>query len=368
MAEQPLRVGVVGADGHDRWGARAHVPALRALSGSGVDLAAVCTSREETARAAAQRFGVAKWYAGHEALVRDPEIDVVTVAVRVPLHHPVSMAALEAGKHVFCEWPLALDSAQAKQLLDTAQARRLGHAVDLQARHSPGLLHMKELVDQGYLGRLLFFNMTQFLSTVTAPRPSHRWWLARREGGGSALTIATGHALDATRWLLGDVVAVCGHTETLVKEWQWSDTGERVPVDSVDTVAFLCRLAGGAVGTVHVSQVSHRTSGWRLEAHGTDGKLTATSRGMVQYTPVRLRGAHRGEEERGLRIPRRFTWVQGLTERHEAFNVAQAFSRFAQAIREGSEHHPNFADSLELHRILEAVAHSSETGRWEQVG
>src|SRR5687768_18601895 len=97
MAESRIRVGIIGANGGtDRWGARAHIPAVMALPEA--ELVAVCTAREETARRAQERTGAPLAFWDYESMVRSPEVDLVTVAVRIALHHPIVLAALQAGK------------------------------------------------------------------------------------------------------------------------------------------------------------------------------------------------------------------------------------------------------------------------------
>src|SRR6185369_1993615 len=98
----PVRVGLIGAAG--RWGPRAHAPALKGVSET--ELYAVCTAHEETARAAADQLRVARAYGSDNGLNADPQVEAVAVAVRVPAHYALTKHALEAGKHVFCEWPL----------------------------------------------------------------------------------------------------------------------------------------------------------------------------------------------------------------------------------------------------------------------
>src|SRR6266699_3222090 len=168
MAQRRMRIGVVGANGGtERWGARAHLPAIAALEEA--ELVAVCTAREETAKRAQQRTGARLAFWNYEEMVRSPEIDLVTVAVRIDLHHPIVLAALEAGKHVFCEWPLALNAVQATELSTRAQARGVAHAVGTQARFSPGIMYAKELMESAYVGRPLFFHMTHFLASALEP-------------------------------------------------------------------------------------------------------------------------------------------------------------------------------------------------------
>ncbi|MBI4233958.1 MAG: Gfo/Idh/MocA family oxidoreductase [Chloroflexi bacterium] len=365
MSQRKLRVGVIGAGQPDYWGARAHVPAFRALPNT--EVVAVCTTRRETAEAAAQRMGIPRAYWDVLEMVASPDIDLVSVAVRVSQHHSVTMPALEAGKHVFCEWPLALDSGQASEMLALASRKGVRHAMGTQARFAPGILYLKDLLDGGSIGRPLVFSMTQLLSGAMTPRPSHRWWLTRQEEGGTALTIPCGHATDALRWCLGEVASVCGIVDVVVKEGRFADTGERVSVTSPDTVLFLCRLRNGLQGTVNVANTCLEGSGWRLEVYGSEGKLVARGSGMVQYTPIRLSGARRGEREQELPIPQRYYRFPGLAEESPVFNVAQLLQEFTSSIEAGAPFHPDFGDALQLHHILEAVARSSQVGWWVEV-
>jgi predicted dehydrogenase len=361
-----MRVGIVGANGgKDRWGARAHLPAVMAVPEA--ELMAVCTAHEETAKLAQQRSGAPLAFWDYRDMMQSPQIDLVTVAVRISMHHPIVLAALEAGKHVFCEWPLALDSSQAGAMSTLAAAKGVSHAVGTQARFSPGIMYAKELMEQAYVGRPLLFHMTHFLSSAIQPRPSHRWWSVRAEEGGGAILIACGHALDVVRWYLGEVQEVCAKVETLVKETRFSDTGEVVPVTAIDTVAFLARFGSGATGTVHVSNACKQGSGFRLEIYGTEGRLLVESAHMVQYSPARVYGARGNDPTQELPVPGRLIDITGLAPESQAFQVAQLLRRFIRTVHEGAAFHPNFEDAVRLHRTIEAVVWSSQSGKWEMV-
>jgi predicted dehydrogenase len=366
MAKSRIRIGIVGANGGtDRWGARAHIPAVMALPEA--ELVAVCTAREETARRAQQRTGAPLAFWDYESMVRSADIDLVTVAVRISLHHPIVMAALQAGKHVFCEWPLALNPAQAAEMCQLARAQRVVHAVGTQARFSPGIMYGKALMDESYVGKPLLYHMTHFLSGATAPRPSHRWWSMRAEEGGGAILIALGHALDVVRWYLGEVEAVCGAVQTLVPETRFADTGEVVRVDAIDTVACMARLANGLSGTVHVSNACTGGSGFRLEVYGTEGRLLVESSQMVQYSPARVFGARGHDRLQELPVPAQYYEVTEIAADSQAFQVAQLLRRCIQAIAADEDFHPNFAEAVALHRTIEALVHSSERGTWTEV-
>ncbi len=366
MTKNRIRIGIIGANGGtDRWGARAHIPAVMALPEA--ELVAVCTAREETARQAQQRTGAPLAFWDYASMVRSPDIDLVTVAVRISLHHPIVMAALHAGKHVFCEWPLALNAAQAMEMCQLAQRQGVIHAVGTQARFSPGIMYGKALMEEAYIGKPLLYHMTHFLPGAVSPRPSHRWWSMRAEEGGGAILIALGHALDVVRWYLGEVESVCGMVQTLVPETRFADTGEAVQVDAIDTVACMARLVNGLRGTVHVSNACQGGSGFRLEVYGTEGRLLVESAHMVQYSPARVYAAHGNAPLQELPVPSSFYQVTELAADSQAFQVAQLLRRCLQAIAAGEEFHPNFAEAVGLHRTIEALVQSAQRGTWTEL-
>ena len=114
-----LRVGIIGASAERGWAKESHVPAVQKLTG--LQLAAVAAGDQAKSEAAAQAFGAKKAYSNAEELVRDPEIDLVTVAVKVPDHRELLLAALEEGKHIYCEWPLGRNLTEAKELSAAAE-------------------------------------------------------------------------------------------------------------------------------------------------------------------------------------------------------------------------------------------------------
>src|SRR5438874_6061577 len=127
-----IRVGLVRASASRGFASIAHIPALRALPQ--FEIAAVCTARQESAEAAARHYGVPLAFADPEKMAAHPDIDLVTVSVKVPDHYRPVMAAIEAGKHIYCEWPLGRDTAEAERMLQAAQQAGVRHAVGLQGQ------------------------------------------------------------------------------------------------------------------------------------------------------------------------------------------------------------------------------------------
>src|ERR1700758_204568 len=215
-----IRLGLIGASVSGTWSARSHLPALQASSE--VELAAVCTTRPDSAEAARRAWGARVAFDDYRKMVGSPEIDAVAVVVRVPSHYAPTKAALEAGKHVYCEWPLGRTTAEALELAAIAPANRLVTAVGLQARVNPALMYMKEQVDAGFVGEIMAVHVSLMREGVLS-RPSHRTWQRDAELGANTLTIANGHTVDAMRFVTGDFSRLSAAVATQAK--QWLDTG-----------------------------------------------------------------------------------------------------------------------------------------------
>ena len=148
-----IRLGLIGASTGNTWSARSHLTALP-LSPD-FELTAVCTTRPESAEASRQKYGAKLAFHDFRAMAASPEIDAVAVVVRVPSHYEPVKAALQAGKHVYCEWPLGRTTAEAEELAALARSKGVQTAVGLQSRVSPPLMYMKELIESGYVGEVV---------------------------------------------------------------------------------------------------------------------------------------------------------------------------------------------------------------------
>src|SRR5260221_10202094 len=171
-----IRLGLIGASVRGTWSSRSHLPAVQASSG--VELTAVCTTRADSAEAARQTYGARLAFDDYRKMIASPEIDAVAIVVRVPSHYTPTKAALEAGKHVYCEWPLGRTTAEAVELSALAKAKGLVTAVGLQARVNPALMYMKELVGAGFVGEGMAIHVSLMREGVFS-RPSPPPWQPR---------------------------------------------------------------------------------------------------------------------------------------------------------------------------------------------
>jgi len=195
-------------------------------------------------------------------------------------------------------------------------------------------------------------------------RPSGRTWQRDFSNGANPLTIATGHVIDALRFVVGNYARVSGMLTTQAPQWYETDTKRMVDVTSPDNVLVSGKLVRGAVASVHVGAVPWAGSGYRMEIYGREGTLVATGNISSQRGEMlRVQGAQRSQELRDLEIPSRFNHVPPDFPRGDPFNVGQMYTLFAEAIRTGKSRLPAFETAVELHRFLDTIKQSSDEGR-----
>lgn len=356
-----LQVGLVGANAEGQgWAPIAHLPALRALPD--IELAAICTAHAETATAAAQKYGVARAFHDYRVMVREPDIELVSVVVKVPSHREVVIAALEAGKNVYCEWPLGANLAEAEEMAALARRKVVRAMVGLQARADPTIRHLRELVDTGYVGKVLAVNMSMFTGGVLE-RPASRLWDRDKRKGVSALTVRGIHTMDAMCHCLGDFVEVSAKVTTQVRQWRVTDTGAMVDVDTPDNVTVNGTLEGGAIACVHVATVPYNASGWRMEIYGREGTLRVTTKGSPQRDASELLGSKGNAPLAPLAVPGHYTEVPSDMPIGPPRNVGHLYLRMAKAIRDDTAVDPDFDLAVKRHRLIDAIARSSDEGR-----
>ena len=187
MADK-IRLGIIGANIHRGWAPRAHLPAV--VASPEFELTGVCTTRMESAEESQQAFGAKYAFDDYRKMLEHPEIDAVVVCLRVPNHYEPTMAALNAGKHVYTEWPLGRTTAEAEEMAALAQSQGVRNMVGLQARGNPAMLYLKDLVADGYVGDVLSCSVVR-ISDGGLRRTSDRTWQRDRDLGANTLTIPT---------------------------------------------------------------------------------------------------------------------------------------------------------------------------------
>jgi predicted dehydrogenase len=364
MAEHPLRVGIIGLQPELSWAARAHVPALRALADT-FAIAGVANSSAASGEAAAKACGLPRAFADVHALVTSPDVDVVAVTVKVPQHFALVRAALEAGKHVYCEWPLGNGLDEAERLADLARQRGVVAVCGTQARVAPEILYLRELIADGYVGEVLSTRLYGWGRGWGAivDNLGTSGYLLDAANGATMLSIPIGHTLAALRDVLGDVVELSSVVAQRRSRVKAQDSGEIASLAAPDHVALVGRLANGAPLSLHYCGGLPRVEdGLVWDIHGSDGDVRVTApTGHAQMVPLSLSGA-RGEAQRlePLAVPARYT--AGWPEEVIPGNVARMYARLAKDVHDGTRTAPTFDDAVALHRLLAAIEQAAGSG------
>jgi len=364
-AAERLRVGLIGANG--RWGPWAHVPALKNLPQT--ELYAVCTAHADTAQAAAQKLGVDRAYGDDKAMNADPRVEAALVAVRVPVHYVLSKNALQAGKPVYCEWPLGKDTKEAEELAALARKLKIPTMVGLQRRASPAYLYMRELIKDGYVGEVLSVNMNMMGSGVLT-RTADRTWQRDATLGANTLTITFGHAIDAVCMVVGEITEVSAIVATRVPQWYETDTKKYVDVTSPDNIMIQGRLEGGAIVNAYVGVHPYHGDGYKFEIYGKEGTLMMTGGGEAgQEANRKIMGGKKDDKAlKELPVPDRLKWVpESVRSVGRAYDVGQMWVKFAEAIRTGGSVEADFDHAVRRHRLLDAIRRASDTGQRQKV-
>lgn len=357
----PIGVGIIGAS-TSGWASIAHVPAIAATPE--FTLRAVSTSRASSAEIAGARYGVPAYH-DHRDLIRHPGVDLVVVAVKVTEHVKLISAALEAGKMVYSEWPLGNGLAEAEQLARQAAEAGVRTVVGLQGRYAPEVQYARQLIRDGYLGRVLGTTMvgSGMVWGGAVADPSQAYWFDNANGA-TPLTSATLHALDPLHVVLGEFESVAANLVVGRREASVAGGGT-VPVTVPDQVAVIGTLDGGAAASIFYRGGVSRGDNFRWEINGTEGDLVLTAGwGNMQVADLTLAGG-RGDDStvQPIQVPAAYRdGVPDELSRSAAGGVARLYRQFARDLADGTQTVPDFAHALRRHRFIDAVERASATG------
>ncbi|MCB2078683.1 MAG: Gfo/Idh/MocA family oxidoreductase [Novosphingobium sp.] len=348
----PLRLGIAGANVERGWARDAHIPALKKLPGLSVH--AVSARTQDIADAAGSAFGAARAFNDSLALARDPEVDIVVVTVKVPEHRTIVLAALEAGKHVYCEWPLARDLPEAKELAGAARQAGAHVAIGLQGASAPAVRHAAQLVRDGCIGKPLALRVLSSTAGWGTIAPPHYAYLQDKRNGATLASIAGGHTLAMIEEVAGAYASVAARNSILQEHVRIAGTDETVSRTCPDHMLILGEHENGCVSNAEITGGESRPL--QFELRGSDGTLEIRGHHAGGYQCGALSVYCSGKHEEDAHFP-----FQGLEG--NPLNVGQLWSRFEQDIRSGTRTVPDFDRAVRLHRLLDCIDSASEEKR-----
>jgi predicted dehydrogenase len=345
-----LRVGVIGTG----FGALVQIPAFRANPRA--EVVAVASGTPGKARRTAQALGVPHAFDDWERLL-DADLDLVSITTPPALHHPMAVAALGAGRHVLCEKPMAMSTAEAEAMLVEGERARRVHVIDHELRFNPNRRKARALIAQGFVGTPRHALLTAVNASRLDPSKPWGWWYDEARGGGLLGAVGS-HQVDLLRYWMGDIAAVTGTADPVVRERPLPDGHGRRPVTADEFTTFSLRFRSGAVATVFLSCVAAHATGPRIEVWGDEGHLALDAED-------RLWGARQGEALEELTEPETLAPPPGM-EYVSLWGVSfvRLVDHLVQATLDGAPVGPaaTFADGLAVQRVLDAVRQSTRTG------
>jgi predicted dehydrogenase len=350
-----IRAALIGAS----FAKTAYLPALATVDD--VEVVAVASAHLGSARSAAQAFGVPHTYDDWRAMLDKHPVDLVGIATPVVHHAPMTLAALEAGAHVICEKPMAMNGDEARAMLDKAQALGRVHLIGHELRFNPNRRKIKQIIASGAIGQVRHVNVVNISATWGDPasRPAGDWWSLAEMGGGR-LGANGSHQIDLLRFWLGDIGAISGQLATMVPNRTGKQTGEPWTATADDQVSFTAEMQNGAVVSVFLSGAARHSIGNHVEIFGSEGTI------MLADKDEKLLVARAGEDFQDV------SEIDPNAERPGVgkgiWNVsfvgliqeATAAIREKRAPREGA----TFADGLKCQQAMDAVRQSWAERRW----
>ncbi len=358
-----VRIGVIGTS----WFTETfHLPAL--ASHPHAAITALCGRSRERTGAVAEKFGIPRVFTDYRELIERGDVDAVLVAAPDDQHYAMARAALEAGKHLLCEKPVALQARQVKELYEKAQAAGLVHLVMFTFRWAPEYQYLRELVDSGAIGQP-YHCQVRYLSQWGLGG-DYNWRYDRRRANG-ALGDLGSHAIDLARLFFGEIRQVSARLDTYIHRLA-PDGGELDPAN--DSAVLLMEFENGSQGTLQVSAVAHTAQLQTIdvELHGLSGSLSVTLPWQEGARVSAVGGS--GQAEQVLPVPERLWYgIPPMPNYMDRFarllQTASIGDRlFIDSIRSGKLAQPNLYDGWKTQQVVDAAMESHKLGRWMAVG
>jgi predicted dehydrogenase len=355
-----------------------NIPFHYGLPADTINILGVATTRPETAERAAREIGCDVWTTDYRELLARDDVDLVDCTVPNHRHEEVVLAAAEAGKHIYCEKPLAMNVAEGQRMVEAVEKAGVKTQMTFNFRFFPAITRAKQLVEDGFLGRVFSFRGRYYRASYISYDKPLSWRLSKEIAGGGALFDIGSHVLDLIYYLLGDFGSVQATLDTLIKERPVAPGAtEKGPVEVDDIALMHVRMAAphDTLGLVEISRMgTGTTNDLQIEIFGDQGALRFNSAdpSWLEVYDVRDGGQPLG----GMRGFRKLETVQ----RHEGqrspdWSMPPGFVRthaecqyqFLKAISDDVPLSPTLADGLRVQEAMEAAIRSSEESRWVAV-
>lgn len=346
---------------------------------------AICGRNEANVSDAAKTFGWQGYETDWKTLIGRDDIDLIDVSTPGDSHAEIAIAAAEAGKHVFCEKPLANNLAEARAMAEAVRKAGVKSMVAYNYRRVPAVALAKKLIEEGRIGDIYHWRAVYLQDWIMDPDFPLVWRLQKEKAGSGPHGDLNAHIIDLARYLVGDISEVSGMQETFIKERPIAEdidaslgasggSGKMGQVTVDDTTLFLARFVNGAVGTFEATRFAGgRRNGNRFEINGSKGSIAFNLENMneLQYynreDEAHIQGFRNILVNEGVHPYMDHWWPPGHiigwehTFIHEVYDLMQAIAGADDNL------HPDFDEGVKDQAVLEAVSLSAENKSWVNI-
>ena len=355
MSER-VRVGVVGTS----WFADLlHLPSLK--SHPQVELSAICGRNRTRAEEMAEKYAIPQVFTDYREMIAHGNLQALVVVTPDDLHYPITMAALDARLHVLCEKPLALHADHAKAMYEKAEAIGVKHMVFFTYRWLPMYRYVRQLIEQGYIGRCYHCHI-QYLSSY-GRTPQYLWRFDKQHSNGILGDLGP-HMIDLAHWYVGDIAHVSGQISTFVER----PGAHGQHLDAANDAALLnLQFVNGAQGMIQVSAVAHvgeQGDAQSICLYGEQGTLEATF--DFTLAGIEIRGMRNGDPQWSiLPIPDELWGDTDRSDTVDPFMKQSVGARlFIDSIIGNHAVTPTFYDGYKAQLVIDAALKSHEQRQW----
>ena len=328
---------------------------------------------DDRVREFAEKYGWASVSDDWQAVVTDPEIDIIDICTSNKSHFPIAMGAIQSGKHVICEKPLAMTAKEAQMMYEAAQQAGVVHMTAFNYRQVPAIIYAKAMIDAGKIGTIRHFDAVYYQDWLIDPDFPFVWRNDIIEAGSGAHGDMNAHLVDLARYLVGEISDVSGAQKIFVTERSVGIGPETRKVTADDATSFICHFDNGALGSFITSRfATGRKNYLKFELFGSRGsiKFELERLNELQYYSV--------DDEQGDQGFRTILVTENVHPFIEAWwppghiigwehTFIHEIKQFLDAIAHKKELHPNFYDGWKTQQVMDAVVDAADQRQWISV-
>src|SRR6201987_6156672 len=367
--QKKIRLGLIGVG---NWALFAHVRVLRLLTE--YEIVAIYSQRKQAGMGAATEYGIPHVAESLDALVTDPLVDQVLVLTTSQQHEEGIRAAINAGKDVYCEWPLTPTAAKSAELATLADAAGVKTQIGLQRQFAPAFRYVHDLVAQGYVGKVRSARMHVSVNMFGEIRANAVRWSLPIENFMSVIAIFGGHFFPVLFSVVGKPSSFSALTANQFPEVTIKERGEKIQTTSPDELLMHGTLADGGLFLIHIEGGKLSGSGVQIDITGDAGDLKITNTSafggvdedfIVTGAKGDSSGAMYGQARplENLPIPAKYEWFPRAGLQTGAAELGDLYVALSRDLASGTQVVPTFHDAVWQQQIFEQIQDSSETGK-----